>query len=197
MKLNNKGFTLIEILAVIVIISVLGGIAVMGVLSSINNSKEKSYELFVSNVITASNQLYDEVNNSGIMGTKIYQYTFNCTEVLDSSGVSTGVSDCSNGLVEINNGMIVTNLQTLVSNGFLDGINNECMNKCSEESSDYSNCINSCPNKNFKIVLDPKEKKDVGNCSITIKKVNNKISIIASSGEGCPSQSDYDEVSNG
>ena len=64
-KLNNKGFTLIEVLAVIAIIAVLGLIAVPNVLSSISTSKESSYKVIVGNIKTASVTLFEEVENNG------------------------------------------------------------------------------------------------------------------------------------
>lgn len=45
--MNNKGFTLVEILAAIVILGLVMGIAVSGVTSTITKSKEKSEEIFV------------------------------------------------------------------------------------------------------------------------------------------------------
>lgn len=45
--MNNKGFTLVEILAAIVILGLVMGIGVSGVTSFINNSKKKSEEIFV------------------------------------------------------------------------------------------------------------------------------------------------------
>ena len=44
MKLNNKGFTLVELLAVVVIISVIIGIAIISVISAINKSKASALE---------------------------------------------------------------------------------------------------------------------------------------------------------
>jgi len=52
--MNNKGFTLIEMLAVIVIISVLGVIAYMSVNSYIETSKDKAEEKFLTEI---SNQI--------------------------------------------------------------------------------------------------------------------------------------------
>ena len=97
MKLNNKGFTLIEVLAILVIISVLLGIAIPSVISSINNSKKASYKILVSNIVTGSIQLYEEVlyGNSEISG---YSINENGTE-------------------------ITTTLQDLVNNGYLRGSN--------------------------------------------------------------------------
>ncbi|MBQ6494606.1 MAG: type II secretion system protein [Bacilli bacterium] len=166
-KLNNKGFTLIEILAVIVIISILGGIAVMGVLSSINNSKDKAYEIMISNIVTASRQLYDEVDNSGIIGGKLYKFSVTCDE---------SSFDCSTSEeITIVDGKISVNLQTLVSNGFLDGINNK----------------NNSTNNNKKILLDPKDKKDLGGCEIIISKSG---VVPNGGGDNCPTE--YKVLSN-
>lgn len=45
--MNNKGFTLVEMLATVVILGVVMGIATYGVIGAINKSKEKSEEIFV------------------------------------------------------------------------------------------------------------------------------------------------------
>lgn len=48
--MNNKGFTLIEMLAVVVILAIVGGIATVGVINTINTSKLKSEKIFVAKV---------------------------------------------------------------------------------------------------------------------------------------------------
>lgn len=45
--MNNKGFTLVEMLAVVVILALVGGIATVGVINTINTSKIKSEKIFV------------------------------------------------------------------------------------------------------------------------------------------------------
>ena len=60
-------------------------------------------------------------------------------------------------LVKINNNSITITLQGLVNNGFLKGTNNSKDN---------------LENKNSKVILEPKSKKDIGMCNITITKVN-------------------------
>ena len=45
--LNSKGFTLVELLATIVILAIISGIATYGVIGAINKSKAKSEQIFV------------------------------------------------------------------------------------------------------------------------------------------------------
>lgn len=81
--MNNKGFTLIEMLATIVILAIIGGIATVSVISIINTSKLKSEKVFVdkvSNLIDDYLDLYKPTSSTG------NTYTFNkCAN-----------SDCSN-----------------------------------------------------------------------------------------------------
>ena len=46
--MNNRGFTLVEMLATVVILGIVMGIATYGVIGVINSSKEKSEDVFVS-----------------------------------------------------------------------------------------------------------------------------------------------------
>lgn len=48
--MNNKGYTLVELLATVVILGIIMGIATYGVIGVINNSKEKSEKVFVENL---------------------------------------------------------------------------------------------------------------------------------------------------
>ena len=133
MKLNRKGFTLVEVLAVIVIIALLGGIAIPNILSTINTSKNVSEKSMIENIKTASQQLYEEVEFTG----DIYQYQENGTITTTQ--------------ITINGNSIETNLQTLVSNGFLSGTGEE----------------------EKKIIRNPKTGKNIGACKIKITKTVN------------------------
>lgn len=146
MKLNSKGFTLVELLAVIVIIAILGIIAIPGVMSNINDSRDASYNIMISNIVTASQSLYEEIEYNG---SKLYKY--------DNNGKKEIIITKSSSKIEIN-------LQTLVSNGFISGSNNDCTG-------------DDCDNKNKKILLNPKTKKDIGYCKIIIYKNGNEYKV--------------------
>ena len=141
MKIDNKGFTLVEVLAVVVIIGILGGLTAKGVLSSINTGKEASYKLMINSIVTASQTLYEELEYGG---STIWEYSYNNNEVKKEE----------NKKVDVNNKIINTNLQTLVSNGFLSG---------SSGFTDEDESGN-------KYLIDPKSKKNIGSCEITITK---------------------------
>lgn len=151
MKIDNKGFTLVEVLAVVVIIGILGGLTAKGVLSSINTGKEASYKLMINSIVTASQTLYEELEYGG---SKIWNYNYD-----NNRSISQGAEVTINNN---NNNTITTNLQTLVSNGFLSG------------SSGFTEQDES----GNKYLIDPKSKENIGNCKIKITKKksdNNKI----------------------
>lgn len=63
MYVNNKGFTLVELLATIVLIAILGGIATVSVIGVINTSKNKGEKIFVDKIETAI-ETYLSLNSS-------------------------------------------------------------------------------------------------------------------------------------
>jgi len=148
MKIDNKGFTLVEVLAVVVIIGILGGLTAKGVLSSINTGKEASYKLMINSIVTASQTLYEELEYGG---SKILEYSYSNNKV-EKTGTK----------VEVNDKSINTNLQTLVSNGFLSG---------SSGFTDEDESGN-------KYLIDPKSKENIGNCEIKITKTSDYNKII-------------------
>ena len=165
MKIDNKGFTLVEVLAVVVIIGVLGGLTARGVLSSINTGKEASYKLMINSIVTASQTLYEELEYGG---STIWSYKYSD----DQKAITKEDSK-----VTIDNNNINTNLQTLVSNGFLSG---------SSGFTDKDEAGN-------KYLIDPKSKKNIGNCEIVItkeKKVNKTIYEVKKRGtvDNCPDE---------
>lgn len=106
-KLNNQGFTLIEVIAAVAIIALLGVVAAPNILNSITNSKEKSYRILVSNITTAAVALYEELDN---VDSALYFYKENGT-------VNT------NKPITISSNTVSVDLRSLAGNGFLKGNN--------------------------------------------------------------------------
>lgn len=171
-KINNKGFTLIEVLAVIVIIATVGTIAVPSVINIIRTGKNTSYAVLIDDIKIAGQQLYEEL-----------EYVKPTLCHYNNNGV---VGECEKtGKITINDNKIKVNLQTLVSNGFLTGINKEE--------------VESSINQNTKVILNPKNSEDIGECQVLITKVvedNNKVSYKfenpdEEANKSCPTDDDY------
>ena len=166
--MGNKGFTLVEVLAVITIVAVLGLIAIPGVIGTISRGRDNSYQIMVANVKSASISLFEEIEYGDGM---IYQYH-------QSGQTSQKITISSN--------QITVNLQSLVSNGFLQGMNNP---------SDVND--QSVSNKNDSILINPRNNEDIGTCQILIKKIvdiNGRVNYqfrSLSSNSSCPKTSDY------
>ena len=68
--MNRKGFTLVELIATIVVLAMVMGIASYSIIGIMNNSKNKNYELLVKNIKDAAEVYYQECrysNNSGLV----------------------------------------------------------------------------------------------------------------------------------
>ena len=155
-KLNHKGFTLVEVLAVIVIIGVLSGIAIPNVMTSINASKNSSEKILIDNIKTAAQSLYEEVDNK----TELKDTTNNNIVIKSCKYVNSNDEECDasqqNNVDCKYKRCIIENiqLQTLVDNGFL-------------KASDVKD------NGNNNKLINSKTGEDIGECIITItKKVN-------------------------
>lgn len=61
--MNNKGFTLIEILVTLVLITVLLGVAVSVLRPTMSAGKRETYELMKNNIVTVS---YDYINECSL-----------------------------------------------------------------------------------------------------------------------------------
>lgn len=87
--MNRKGFTLIEILAIIVIMSIIAVIISPSVINSFNTSKNKSYELLIKNIKISGENYYQECENDDLSDT--YKYgTLACS--IDTSNNSTTIT---------------------------------------------------------------------------------------------------------
>ena len=94
MKKNNKGFTLVELIATIVILSIVLSIGAYSIIKIIDKSSEKEYKLLIENINSAAELYYQECKYGGITDDTI-----------------TGCNDLGSGIT----------LGDLVENGYLTG----------------------------------------------------------------------------
>lgn len=123
--MNNKGFTLIELLMVLVLLSIITIITAPVVGNALNDSKERSYKILISNIKTAAQSYYEECSYN--------------KEALDT-----------NKYCIFNDNKLSVRLNELVNLGFLSG-SNECGdngNTCSKtikspkgEQADIGECM--------------------------------------------------------
>ena len=59
-KIDNKGFTLVELIATIVLLSLVMGIGAYAITHIINNAKQKDYDLLIENINSAVELYYQE-----------------------------------------------------------------------------------------------------------------------------------------
>lgn len=58
-KMNRKGFTLVELLAVIVVLAIVMVLAVPQILNQMNNSKKKSFQLYAERILSSTMTAYN------------------------------------------------------------------------------------------------------------------------------------------
>ena len=70
MKKTNKGFTLVELLAVIVILAIIMIIAIPAVLQTMKSARQKTFREYVTKVYTAAQNSYlsESTLGSGVTG---------------------------------------------------------------------------------------------------------------------------------
>ena len=64
-RLNKNGFTLIELLAVLILLAIVMGFGSYSIIEVLNKSREKDYELLVTNINSAVEEYYIECKYAG------------------------------------------------------------------------------------------------------------------------------------
>ena len=155
--MNNKGFTLVEVIAVVAIIALLGTLTAPSILNSLETGRDSSDRILYGDIKEAMQVMYEDIY---YMDSKICEYDNNGKNIK----VENGVEKCGKyvEIVETNieEYHIKTTIQTLISNGYLTGVNNEDLTI----------------NKNRRIVVDSGN-IDLWMCPVVItrKKQGNKI----------------------
>lgn len=107
--MNNKAFTMVELLAVVALIGILSGTAVMAVGGYINKAKQKTYENFESNMVTAAKSYLTTHTEIATIGNSTYTsdvlinegYLEEMTDPVNKSKKCTGTVT-ANGVREAN-----------------------------------------------------------------------------------------------
>ena len=97
--MNKKGFTLIEVLAVVLIIGLIAALVFPSLINTIDTGKKASYDILINNIITASKSYYEECEYGNLSDKEKY-----------------GSYAC-----KINNDKINITLGDLANTGFLTG----------------------------------------------------------------------------
>ena len=119
--MNDKGFTLVEVIAILVVISIVSFVVVKQVGGTLSASKEDAYSLMKNNIVSASRDYILECNSGNIncdLDFANNNITFNASELKNSGFFSNFRSpidgrDLGNCLVvnaSINNGVVDINL---------------------------------------------------------------------------------------
>ena len=140
-RLNNKGFTLIEVLAVVVILGVLATIMVPTVSYIMKKNKEDNYNNVKQSILSAA-KIYISDNR--------YNISLDRNTVCDSSDSTRNISKV--GIYEITNNQIIVNyfIKNLSSNVIINPKDNTKLDK--EHS--YVEVKYSCSSRDY-IFSDP------------------------------------------
>lgn len=121
--MGNKGFTLVELLATVVILSLVLGIGTYGVVGTINNAKNKNEQIFIDRLSGGIEEYIDLYGSS--LNRNTTEYTFDkCINV-----------DCSNTYEANAYELQSIYISDLINNGLLDGeslVNPANKKKCFE-----------------------------------------------------------------
>ena len=159
--MNKKGFTLVELLATIILLAIVLSLSSIAIIGIINSSKEKNYEYLISNIKDGAEVYYQECKYS------------------NNSRISCNLN---------NNGYNIS-LGDLVRYGYVKGNSKDYKNENVDEKLkfilvnsydelDISNCIISVEYKNGKVVVTDKSSNSVSNkasCPTTSEYTSGKI----------------------
>lgn len=109
-KLNRKGFTLVELLAVIIILAIVVGITIPAVLSTVNSSKDKAFQTAAE---TAADWLDRQYQSYMIGDTSVSAVDSNYLSQCVTSGTA-GDCSTSDGLIT-SAGLKTTNVSSLTA----------------------------------------------------------------------------------
>lgn len=94
--MNNKGFTLVELLMIVALLAVVVIIAGPSVIDALNSAKDESFDIMVSDIKTSSITYFEECKyNGGAIGCSVVDNKVSVTlQQLVDLGFLTGTNEC-------------------------------------------------------------------------------------------------------
>ena len=163
--MNKKGFTLIELLAVIILVALIGVLVMPTVINTTNQTKQKSYDILIKNIVTSAQTYYEECEYGDL-----------------SNNTKYGSYAC-----EINNNTITTTLGTLANTGMLTVSDIDPNNKDKKvvlDPRDTTKDMSACQITITKVKSNIKDDNGITSNNVTYK-------VEASSGDNCPTTKEY------
>lgn len=156
-NMNNKGFTLVELIATILILALVMSIASYSIINVIRNAKQKNYDLLIDHIKEGAELYYQEcryANNSGISCNQIdggYEITLG--ELVTYGYLKGNKGDNRTKLINPLNDDDISACEITVvySEGYLIISNNSSLESCPNnysgievefKPSDYGNILN-------------------------------------------------------
>lgn len=73
--MNNKGFTLVELLVTLLLLGIIATISITGVISVMNNSKNSEYKVLIKNIETGAKMFYEDCEYGTLVGNSVCNKT--------------------------------------------------------------------------------------------------------------------------
>lgn len=166
--MNRKGFTLIELIAIIVMIGLMTVIIVPNILEMSEESKEISYNTLIKNIVTASETYYEECEYGDLSNITKYG-SYACSIDTSTSTITIPLSSLANtGFLKVSDTKEVSSKEVKV---VLNPKNNVDMSDCQIKIS--------------KVKETNTDENDIENIKVIYK-------VTAESGSDCPTTAEYE-----
>lgn len=86
--MNNKGFTLVELLVTLLLLGIIATISITGVISVMTNSKNSEYKVLIKNIETGAKMFYEDCEYGTLVGNSVCNKTED-TEDTDNTYIYT------------------------------------------------------------------------------------------------------------
>ena len=127
---NDKGFTLIELMAVILLLGIIMSVTTIITVNTIKNSKEKSYNVLVSNIKDAAQDYFEECENDSASGGYLEGA---CNGLIRENGDNCEADKCA-----------TISIDTLLKYDFLKSDSNDSENNKIVENPKTNDSMNIC-----------------------------------------------------